>query len=505
MKKFPLLAILIAVLFAASCSKKSPEFVKTIPDNAFAVMSMHPQQIFDKGRINSFENIKKEIRDEFILSLIDHPAKSGLMLNEYSYVFVYFKDEAPIVGFVAGMASESNFESVLEKIKEEEGGEFIDNDGFTTYFPDDELVVAWNNEQALFLGAMDHELSAEEMTSEVSRLLNLEKENSITSMVDFNDFSGKMKDLNIWVSSDEVRKMMETMDAMKNMDFNLPMNLYNNYAQLFFEFEDGVMYLNTESHFSEEVEKNVEQFMVIKSKINDDLLEITPGNDLLMSIALSMDLKKFKEMMNKMDIDEISGVGDKIEETIGVPSDELWESLSGDFVLAINGTEDGGMIPVEALIGIGLNDETLQKKLMETVGGMLPVEDKGDFFLIKTQGIEIYSGIVEGIWVITNAKGYKDDISGSGLSSSLKDSKFMDYAGGGMGTYINLDFSTYPAGLQSMVSQKAEVAEMLELVTESLVSLGVEQSQYEGKVTILTAKKDENSLYTLLKLADELE
>lgn len=74
-----------------------------------------------------------------------------------------------------------------------------------------------------------------------------------------------------------------------------------------------------------------------------------------------------------------------------------------------------------------------------------------------------------------------------------------------MGTYINLDFSTYPAGLQSMVSQKAEVAEMLELVTESLVSLGVEQSQYEGKVTILTAKKDENSLYTLLKLADELE
>lgn len=505
MKKIPILVILIAALFAASCSKKSPDFVNTIPDNAFAIMSMHPQQIFDKGQINTFENMKKEIRDEFILNLLDHPEKSGLMLNEYSYVFVYFKDEAPMVGFVAGIANKEDFESVVEKIKEEEGGEFIDNEEFTLYFPDDEVAVAWNSDQVLFLGAMDHELSEEALTAEVSRLLNLEKEDAITSMVDFNDFSGKMKDLNIWVSSDEARKMMETMDAMKNMDFNLPMNLYNNYAQIFFEFEDGVMYMNTESHFSEEVTKNVEQFMVIEPKINDNLLEITPGDDLLMALAISLDLKKFKEMMNKMDLAEMSGVGDKIEETLGVSGNEIWEALSGDFVLAINGTEDGGMIPVEALIGIGLNDESLQKKLMGTVGGMVPVEDKGDFFLIKTQGLEIYSGIVEDIWVITNAKGYKDDIAGNGLSNSLKDSKFMDYAGGGMGLYFNLDFSTYPVGLQTMVSQKAEVAEMLELVTESLVSLGMEQSQYESKMTLLTAKKNENSLYTILKLADDIE
>ena len=94
MKKIPFLVILIAGIFAASCSKKSPEFVNTIPDNAFAVISMHPQQIFDKGQISSFESIKKEIRDEFILNLIDHPAQSGIMLKEYSYAFVYFIDDS---------------------------------------------------------------------------------------------------------------------------------------------------------------------------------------------------------------------------------------------------------------------------------------------------------------------------------------------------------------------------------------------------------------------------
>ena len=72
------------------------------------------------------------------------------------------------------------------------------------------------------------------MQAEVSRLFNLEKENAITSMVDFNDFSTKMKDLNIWASSDELRKLMEKSEKMKEMEINFPVSLYNNYAQYVF-------------------------------------------------------------------------------------------------------------------------------------------------------------------------------------------------------------------------------------------------------------------------------
>jgi hypothetical protein len=505
MKKIPLLVILIAGLLAASCSKKAPEFVNTIPDNAFVVMSMHPQQIFDKGQISSFESIKKEITDEFILNLIDHPTKSGIMLNEYSYAFVYFIEDNPVVGFVAGMADEGDFEAVIENIQEKKEGEIIEKDGINLFYPDGEASLSWDSEKVLFLASTEDDLSSEEMMAEVSRLFNLEKENAITSLVNFNDFSGKMKDLNIWLSSDEAKKMMEMSKKFKDMQVDIPFQLDNNYAQLFFEFVDGAMYMHSESHFSEEVSKNVEEFVVTKQNINENLLDITPGGDLLLALAVSMDLDKFQAIMGKLPMDDMPDIGGKIEEATGVPAEDIWSALNGDFVLAINGIEDGGMIPVEALIGIGVKNDELQKKLMGTVGGMVPVEDQGDFFLINTNGIEIYSGIVEDVWVITNAKGYKDAISGSGLDASLKDSKFMDYAGGGMGMYLNLDLSSYPAALQAMMSQDPEAAAMLELVTESLTSLGMEASQYESDVTLITAKKDENSLYTIMKLTEEMD
>ncbi|MFC2129724.1 DUF4836 family protein, partial [Bacteroidota bacterium] len=396
-----------------------------------------------------------------------------------------------------------------EKIREEEGGKIIDHEGISIFHADDDgdanAALAWNNEQVLLFAAPDVNLSTDEMSAEILRLFNLEKEKAITSLVDFNDFSGKMKDLNIWVSSDEVRKMMEKMDAMKDMNINLPMDLYNNYAQIFFEFEDGAMYMHSETHFSEEVAKNVEQFMVTKSKINESLLNNTPGSDLLVALAFSLDLEKLQAMMEKIGTDQLPDIGGKIEETIGVSGDEIMSALTGDFVIAINGTAEEGMIPVEALIGIGVKNDELTKKLMGTVGGMADVQQEEDFFLINTNGMEIYSGIVEDIWVVTNVPGYKDAISGSGLDASLKDSKFMDYAGGGMGMYLNLDISTYPAALQAMMSQDSEATKMLELLTGSLTSLGVEAKQYEGDLTLITAKKDENSLYTLLKLTEELD
>ncbi len=505
MKRLPILVILIAGLFAASCSKKAPEFVNNIPDNAFAVVSMHPQQIFDKGQLSTIESVKKEITDEFILSMIENPTSSGLMLNEYSYVFVYFIDDNPIVGFISGMADKGDFNAVIDKIKEKAGGETVDLEGISIYSPDEEATLAWNDDQVLFLGSPQYEYTAEEMNAEITRLFNLEKENAITSIVNFNDFTGKMKDLNVWVSSDEVKKLMEKVDAMNGPDIKFPLEFPNNYAQIFFEFVDGAMYMHSESHFSEEVEKNVESVMITKKNINDDLLEITPGGDLLLGLAFSMDLEKLQEMMEKVGTDNLPDIAGKVEEVTGVPADEIWNALNGDFVLAINGVEDGGMIPVEALIGIGLKNDEVQKKIMGTVGGMVPIEDQGDFFLINTNGIEIYSGIVKDTWVITNTSGYKDAISGSGLDASLKDSKFMDYAGGGMGMYMNLDLSTYPAALQSMMSQDAKTAKMFELITGSLTSLGIEAQQYENNLTLLTAKKDENSLYTLLKLADELD
>jgi len=171
-------------------------------------------------------------------------------------------------------------------------------------------------------------------------------------------------------------------------------------------------------------------------------------------------------------------------------------------VIAVNGAAEGAPIPIEIMIGIGLDDATLQEKLMGTVGNMAEVEKEGDFFMINANGMEIYSGIVNNVWVITNTPGYKDAVKGEGLAGTLGDSKFKDYAGGSMGMYMNLDLTTYPAALQSMMAQ-GDAMEMMNMVAESLDFMGMEASNKESVMTLKTANDKENSLYTLMRIMEK--
>lgn len=505
MKKLPILIAFIAVILTVSCSKKASEITKSIPDEAFLVASFHPKQLFDKGQLSSMNSLLDKIDNEFLISILKDPAKSGIDLNEYAYLFAYFIDDDPIIGVTSVISDDGNFNSMIKKLIENEDLEIKSIENYSLLAPEnDDAAMAWNNDQVIFLTAPDKDMTAEEWQKQLLLLFDLTKEEAVTSIVDFNDFTGKMEDMNIWFTGDKLTKILEKTGALKNMEFKLPMQFQNNYGQIFIEFAEGAMYMHSENHMSDDVTKVSESFMVAKDEMNENLLKLAPGNDLLMAMAYSVDIDKLVKMMKNYTPPEINGVSDKIKETTGIEGNEILEALNGDFVIAINGAPEGAKIPVEITIGIGLDDETLQEKLMGTVGNMTNVEKEGDFFLINANGIELYSGIVDGIWVITNAGGYKDDISGKGLKKTLNDSKFKDYSSGSMGMYMNLDISTYPVTLQGMLSSGG-APEILGLVSESFLSLGMEASNQESNLTLKTAKADENSLYTLLKLVDMAE
>jgi hypothetical protein len=243
-------------------------------------------------------------------------------------------------------------------------------------------------------------------------------------------------------------------------------------------------------------------FLVAKDELNEDLLELAPGNDLLMAMAFSLELDKMVSMMKNFTPPEMDSVSNQIEQVTGMKGNEILDAMNGDFVVAINGAPEGSAIPVELLIGIGLDDATMQEKLMGQASNWADVKQEGDFFMINANGMEIYSGIVNGVWVITNASGYKDAVTGSGLEKTLKDSKFNDFAGGSMGMYMNLDLTTYPAAIQALMGQGG-APKMLELLAESLTYMGMEASNNVTDMTLKTAKEDENSLYTLLKMMEE--
>ena len=501
MKRLPILLILAAGIILSSCSKKSPEFVNSIPDDAIAVVSLHPMQLHTKSQINTFEAIKEKLKDEIWSQILDNPLSTGLMLDEYAYVFLRLEDIDPIIGVVSGIKDVEKFKSTLSKIDENISDSFKEMEGYTYMQPDKEGVVAWNENQMIVLVSPNNEEFEESYwTESLTKMFQPVKEESITSLVDFKDFQGKMKDLNLWVSSD---KIMDVVKQVVKQDLpDLPFTLNNNYAQVYFDFANGEVNVSGETHFSEEVEKNVEEFLVMNPELNEEILKLAPGGDLLLALAGSMDLQKVQKLVEKFAPPKLDSVGNKVENAIGISPEEMLQAFTGDFTIAINGIKGETMIPVELFLGFGVNGEAIQEKLLETVGEMLPIEEQGDFFVINIQGNEIYSGILNNMWVITNAKGYKDAVEGGFIEKSLLDSRFNEFADGSMGMYLNLDLEGYPAMVQGMLSQNPQTMKWVQHLTGSFDYLGFSASNYKHNLLLKTNQPGENSLYTLLKLTD---
>lgn len=501
MKKFPIAIVLTAGLILTSCGKKTPEFVNSIPDDAIGVVSIHPMQLHTKSKINTFEAIKEKVKDEVWSQIIEDPLSTGLMMDEYIYVFVKMEEHAPIIGVVAGMKDVEKFEATLAKIKDDIADEYKEAEGYTYIQPDKEAVLGWNDDQLIVLTSPDNDQFEEAFwTENLDWMFSPVKEESITSLVDFKDFVGKMEDLNLWLSTDEVREIAETMAGDKMPE--LPVALYNNYAQVYVDFSNGEVNITGETHFSEEVEKNVEEFLVMNPSLNEEILELAPGGNLLLAIAGSMDLTKIQNMVDKFAPPELDTVGNKVEAVTGIPTKELINAFTGDFTIAVNGVEGEAMIPVEIFIGFGVKSEAIQEQLMSKVQSMAPVQDEGDFFLINVQGTEIYSGIKNNLWVITNAKGYKDAMDAGKLDNSLVDSRFKDFAKGSIGMYVNLDLESYPSMVHGLLEQKPEQKYWIQRITDPFDYLGISAGNYESLFTLKTNKPSENSLYTILKLTD---
>ena len=107
--------------------------------------------------------------------------------------------------------------------------------------------------------------------------------------------------------------------------------------------------------------------------------------------------------------------------------------------------------------------------------------------------------------MITNAKGYKDEVEDGKLDKSLVDSRFSDFDNGSMGMYVNLDLSSYPGMVQGLLEQKPEQKKWIEKITDSFEYLGASASNSQSYVTLKTNQPSENSLYTLLNLTESPE
>ena len=135
MKRLNIIFVITAGMILSSCSKKSPEFVNSIPDDVIAVVSLHPMQLHTKSKINTFEAIKEKVKDELWSQVLENPLSTGLMLDEYAYLFLRMEETAPVIGVVSGIKDVEKFKSTLSKMDENISEKFMEMEGIPTCSP----------------------------------------------------------------------------------------------------------------------------------------------------------------------------------------------------------------------------------------------------------------------------------------------------------------------------------------------------------------------------------
>ena len=73
--------------------------------------------------------------------------------------------------------------------------------------------------------------------------------------------------------------------------------------------------------------------------LNENLLKMAPGGNLLLAFAGSMNLDKLKDVMKNFNPPQLDTLKNKMEEMTGMPGDQLLDAFTGDFAIAINGVE----------------------------------------------------------------------------------------------------------------------------------------------------------------------
>lgn len=339
-----LFAALFAILFS-SCSSQ-PESLKVIPKEAYMVSSFNLYNMAKKGGLESisdfdfFKEMQKELKNEDkkaskkLKKYIENPLKLGINFKEdFFYYFSNEDDDEEFFVVTMDLISGDNFQEFFEDVLSlgDEGYDIEEEDNYKYILLDDEVLLAWDDDKAIFVFAYSYK-SRENIEDFAEDIFSLKEDEQITDLEAFNSFYENRKDIGFYVSSN----ILENVDkrAFKEMEELTGYSLEDNTISFNLSFEEGAIRLlgniapNEDLHA--EYEKSKE---ILDRKFNNKLLNFMPKNSLVAASMAGNPEKMYKRLKENKEFKEFEK---QIEEEIFVDLKEIFENLEGSVIFSLS-------------------------------------------------------------------------------------------------------------------------------------------------------------------------
>lgn len=537
-----LLMLMVTIFTMASCSNSGPQNINTVPADAAMVATIDFYSIASKGKLAELKEFKtypkisellneeSEVLGDLLSQMIDDPAVSGI---DWSKKALFYLDnfENPSMYWAFEMKDKSKFRAMLDKIKEEaaaDAGEIKSAEGFD-YIDDRNMPLAWNDDVILMVFSAEY--GSEATLARMSERFSNPADSSISTNAKFNSFYDEDNDMAMWMPMKQIGDMYS--QAMMGMPTGM-------------DFPDMEWVFEGESHMVMAMNYNQNDYTVsfrldpsyeLKAKLDEmysgapldkDLLSYLPA-DSYMFASWHSDKSAKSAMMNMYGEETFAQVDAELAKA-NVPFSytEILESIGEDVAFSVSN------IGMEAYMTERYNyytGETEMGEDMRPVVGFSAVMDLTnrevmdyamDTLMTMSEGMLVNDG--EQYYFNVPESGYTFRISYNDERAffTTMESAMSSYLAGGFGdaslantdlgekaasksfyVYFNMDVSAYPAEIQQMMA--SPMMAQAKPLMDMLKSLEVYPTgDYEGSYILNFHETDENALYELLSMFDNM-
>lgn len=501
--------IFLLMILISSCIGPGNEIVKMIPETALAVVTVNPGQVIEKSRMQEIPFLKEEVSENaFMSKIFEDPESSGILLDAYSAFFI-LPGDVDMACVVMPVKSESDFETMISELEREVGSEFVSGkiENFRTKQLEN-VLVCYNQAQILMVSAMDG-WSDIDLAPIAESVIRLEKDNALVTDRDFNNFLGKQKDINAWITSNNIDKLNEIGDFGEGMD--MFGGVKNNYGHIFLDFQKGYMTLRTNLRFNASWKETIDKYNFLDEKAIKELLTYLPSENLLFVGNTNMDPEKIVGLLKLLHQDFRAAM-EELESEMGIDENDLVKIFSGEVAFSFNTNNVGSAnddFSLEDMPGFVYaarirNESSYDKfiNLAETHSNMV---DKGEYYEMW-QGFPAYITKVKKDMIISNSEDIIKEIIGKGkLKKNVTTAPYKNIlTSNPVCFFLNLDKSTYTEDMQRYYDEMTgKMPGVVDVVGPKLKSLTFSAELEEWEFRIDLKDNSENFLYAMLKEIDK--